>query len=155
MFEYSLLTTSVLTNMLATAIAPVTLISGITFLTSVMANRYGRCIDRIRALLRDVQGVPNPSRRREDMITQINILYARTRRLRNTMTLAGISIFCIVLTVCGSFSNMLLHFPTAPVIAGIFLLALMLLVAAVTGFIRDILVSLHAVKVEINSGLDR
>lgn len=140
--------------MLATAIAPVTLISGVTFLTSVMANRYGRCIDRIRALLKEVPNLADPSKRRDDVVTQINILYARTRTLRTTMTLGGISIFCVVLTVCGSFSNMLLHFPSASVIAGIFLTSLMCLVAAVSGFIRDILVSLQAVKIEIKSGLN-
>jgi hypothetical protein len=148
------LTTSVLTNMLATAIAPVTLVSGITFLTSVMANRYGRCIDRIRALIKEIPQIPDPSKRRDDVVTQINILYTRTRTLRTTMTLGGISIFCVVLTVFGSFSNMLLHFPSASVIAAVFLASLLCLVGAVSGFIRDILVSLRAVKIEIKGALN-
>lgn len=154
MFDIPTLTTRFLTSMLATAIAPVTLVSGITFLTSVMANRYGRCIDRIRSLLQEVKQVPNPSSDRDDLVTQINILYARTRALRTTMSIAGTSIFCVVLTVAGSFSNLLLHFPSASVIATFFLIALIFLVIAVMGFVHDLIVSLRAVKVEIKSALE-
>ena len=146
------LTTKVLTSMLTSAIAPVTLISGMAFLISIMATRYARCIDRIRVILKEIKivegqtSVEHPHLRR-----QIRILYARTRSLRTTMTLAAISVFCVVLTICGSFSSMLFEFPDPLAVASIFLIALLLLVAAVAGFIRDILISLRAVKIEIEA----
>ena len=136
--------------MLASAIAPVTLISGIAFLISIMANRYGRCIDRIRVILRESKAISSSDpKESQHLKKQIKILYARTRALRTTMTLAASSVFCVVLTICGSFASLLLGFPSASLVAMIFLIALLLLVLAIFGFIRDILISLQAVKVEI------
>jgi hypothetical protein len=146
------LTTRVLTSMLSSAIAPVTLISGMAFLISIMAARYARCIDRIRVILKEVKHIAGgDADETKHLRRQIRILYARTRALRTTMTLAGFSVFFVVLTVCGSFSSMMFEFPNALTVASIFLVSLLLLVAAVTGFIRDILISLRAVKIEIEA----
>ena len=153
------LTTRVLTSMLSSAIAPVTLISGMAFLISIMATRYARCIDRIRVILKEVRQLEGADSaecaQTKHLRRQIRILYARTRALRTTMTLAAFSVFCVVLTICGSFSSMMFEFPNALTVASIFLIALLLLVAAVTGFIRDILISLRAVKIEIEANEGR
>lgn len=150
------LTTRVLTSMLSSAIAPVTLISGMAFLISIMATRYARCIDRIRVILKEIKQIGGgDSLESKHLRRQIRILYARTRALRTTMTLAGFSVFFVVLTVCGSFSSMMFEFPNALTVAAIFLVSLLLLVAAVTGFIRDILISLRAVKIEIEASENR
>ncbi len=147
------LTTRVLTSMLSSAIAPVTLISGMAFLISIMATRYARCIDRIRVILKEIKAINGDPECKETrhLHRQVRILYARTRSLRTTMTFAAVSVFCVVLTICGSFSSMMFEFPNALTVASIFLVALLLLVAAVSGFIRDILISLRAVKVEIEA----
>ncbi len=151
--ESTHLTTRVLTSMLSSAIAPVTLISGMAFLISIMANRYARCIDRIRVILKEVQSINGgvECKETQHLQRQIRILYARTKALRTTMTFAASSVFCVVLTIFGSFSSMMFEFPNALTVASIFLIALLLLVAAVSGFIRDILISLRAVKVEIQA----
>jgi hypothetical protein len=148
------LTVSVLSRMLATAIAPVTLVGGIAFLLSIMATRYSRCIDRIRTLLREMETLTNRSSpAHASRVRQIKILYARIRALRLIMTFAAMSIFGIVLTICGSFTNSLFQFPSPIVIASIFVGGLAFLVAAVFGFTRDILISLRAIKVEIGAAL--
>ncbi len=146
------LTTRVLTSMLSSAIAPVTLISGMAFLISIMATRYARCIDRIRVILKELKAMGGAHcNEGQHLRRQIRILYARTKALRTTMTFAASSVFCVVLTIFGSFSSMMFEFPSALTVASIFLIALLLLVAAVSGFIRDILISLRAVKVEIQA----
>jgi hypothetical protein len=147
------LTTRVLTSMLSSAIAPVTLISGMAFLISIMATRYARCIDRIRVILKEIKSINGgvECKETQHLQRQIRILYARTKALRTTMTFAASSVFCVVLTIFGSFSSMMFEFPNALTVASIFLIALLLLVAAVSGFIRDILISLRAVKVEIQA----
>jgi|GEM_PF-6794336 len=66
------------------------------------------------------------------------------------MACAMASIFFVVITVCGSFSSLLLKAPNALFVAGAFMTALLLLVVAVCGLIRDILISLQAIKIEIN-----
>ncbi len=149
--DHPFLTTTLLTSMLSAAIAPVTLISGIAFLLSIMATRYGRCIDRIRTLLKEIKTSSESKEEREIIQAQIKILYTRTRALRTTMTIAACSLFCIALTVCGSFSSMMFQFPNALTVACFFTMALLLLVAAIFGYIRDILISLRAVKIEIRT----
>jgi hypothetical protein len=147
------LTTRVLTSMLSSAIAPVTLISGMAFLISIMATRYARCIDRIRVILKEIKSINGEPgcKETQHLRRQVRILYARTRWLRTTMTFAASSVFCVVMTIFGSFASMMFEFPSALVVASVFVIALLLLVAAVAGFIRDILISLRAVKIEIEA----
>jgi hypothetical protein len=150
--EHQILTPSFVASMLSSAIAPVTLIGGISFLISIMAARYGRCIDRIRALVHEIRTGTRPESETAHIQSQIVLLYSRIRALRTTMALAAVSIFFVLLTVCGSFSSLLFQFPAAGFIASSFILSLILLVSSTFGLLRDILISLQAVKIEIRSG---
>jgi len=151
-FEQIILTPGTLTTMLASAIAPVTLISGVAFLITIMSDRYGRSINRIRTLLEENKKIKHSHLDQQHLEEQIKILFSRIRALRNTMTFATGSIFFVVLTICGSFSSLLFKFPNAIFIAITFMIALTFLVVAVSGLIRDILISLQAIKIEIKIG---
>ena len=142
-------------EVLASAIAPVTLITGVAFLTSIMAPRFGRCIDRIRGILGKINGLELQGEEYENYVSQLKILYRRTRRLRNTMGCAGVCILFVVLTIGSTFSNLLFHVPGTNATVITFLLALVWLVILSMGFIVDFLSSLKAVKLEIECELDR
>jgi len=144
-----------ITEILSSAIAPVTLITGVAFLTSIMAPRFGRCIDRIRNILAQVKHLAPATREYENHLEQLAILYSRTRILRNTMAIAGVCILFVVLTITATFSNLLVGFPGPGVVVVTFLLALAWLIVLTVGFIYDFLSSLKAVKLEIDHGISR
>lgn len=140
-------------EILTSAIAPVTLITGVAFLTSIMAPRFGRCIDRIRTILIKLESSVVTGAQRENHLNQLEILYRRTTILRNTMISAGICILFVVLTIAATFSHLLVGFPGPRIIVTIFFFALASLVILTIGFIYDFLQSLNAVKIEIEFAL--
>jgi hypothetical protein len=142
-----------ITEILSSAIAPVTLITGVAFLTSIMTPRFGRCIDRIRTLLSQIKAVPTDGHEYEYTLKQLEILYARTRILRNTLTISGLCIFFVVLAIGATFSSLIFGIPGPVTTLILFLLALASLVVLTMGFIYDFLASLKAVKLEIDCAL--
>ncbi len=141
------------TEILSSAIVPVTLITGVAFLTSIMAPRFGRCIDRIRSILAKIKSLPVKSIEYKNHLKQLDILYKRTVILRNTMTAAGFCILFVVLTIAATFSHLIFGFPGTFLSVVSFLLSLICLVLITLGFIFDFLNSLNAVKLEIECDL--
>jgi len=131
------------------AIAPATIISGIAFLLSIIAVRYGRCIDRVRELLGEIQNVSEEDALYKRLFKQIQILYRRARLLRNTMVFAAVSIFWITVTMICIFGSLMFELELKGLALVTFVLALLSLVVTLALFIRDILVSLKALKLEI------
>lgn len=142
-----------LSDILASVMSPVTLITGVAFLTSIMAPRFDRCIDRIRNILIRIKDLPIKNREHTLLILQLKILYRRTWILRNSMVAAGVCVLLVVITIAATFSNLLFGVPNtgAPMIT--FCLALISLMLLVVGFIFDFMNSLQAVKLEISSDL--
>lgn len=136
-------------EILTSAIAPVTLVTGVAFLTSIMAPRFGRCIDRIRMILTKMESTSLGGSERENHLNQLGILYRRTKTLRNTMISAGVCILFVVLTIGSTFLHLLIGFPGSKVIVSIFFVALASLVILTIGFTFDFLMSLNAVELEI------
>lgn len=144
-----------LVEILASSIAPVTLITGTAFLTSIMSPRYGRCIDRIRSIITQINSLNSKESEYENLIKQLNILYKRTLFLRNTMTAAGVCILFVVLTIISTFSYLFFGFPGPGATIVTFIFALIGLVIMTIGFIYDFISSLRAVELEIQYGLNQ
>lgn len=142
-------------QILSSSIAPVTLITGVAFLTSIMAPRFGRCIDRIRVLLHRLAQISAKDGEYESCRAQLNILYRRTRILKNTMTAAGVCILCVVLTIITTFSHLFFGVPGPGVAITTFIAALIWLGLLTIGFIYDFFSSLQAVRLEIDYALNR
>lgn len=136
-------------EILTSAIAPVTLITGVSLLTSIMGSRFGRCIDRMRMLLKKFENASLSESQKENHLLQIEILYRRTKMLRNSLISAGICILFVVLTVGATFSHLLFGIPGPHLIVTIFFISLIALVVLTIGFIFDFFRSLNAVKLEI------
>jgi amino acid transporter len=144
-----------LVEILASSIAPVTLITGTAFLTSILTPRFGRCIDRIRVIMSQLNKIHMEAVEYQNLLTQLNILYKRTRVLRNTMTAAGICILFVVFTIISTFSHLFFGSPGTGVTMVTFILALLCLVVLTLGLIYDFAISLSAVELEIKSGLHK
>ncbi len=149
----NLLPTPAVSEILAASLAPVTLITGVAFLTSIMAPRFGRCIDRVRVLRNEIGPLLEAGSTCRSQLEQLEILYRRMRRLQLTMTAAGICILFVVLTITSTFGNLFLGFPGPGLTLISFVLALCALVALTVGFTHDFLTSLSAVELEIEEAL--
>ncbi len=131
------------------AIAPVFLISAVAVLLTLMAQRYGRVIDRTRTLLREGDKLYGNFRPADHLNREIRSLYRRARLLRTTIILSSLSIFFIVLAIFLLFLDMMFHrgIQRGPELS--FLCALIVLLVSTVLFIEDFAISLPSVKHDI------
>lgn len=133
---------------LQTAISPVVLISGIGLLLLSMTNRFGRSADRARALLAERHDIQASERRSID--AQIRILFKRSRIMLIAISLALASILFAALLIAVLFLNIVLHAPLEDIVVILFVLCLLALIASIAFFIKDMSLSLHALKKELD-----
>jgi len=136
------------------AIAPVFLISGVGVVLGSMTTRYGRVIDRVRAVLREatankVTDLDDP------IIEELRGLYTRAKLVRTAIIFASGSIFCAALTIFFLFAKMMFRWdvPWAP--EALFVLSLLFLTVSIALFIEDFALSLKVLKLEVTSRLKK
>ena len=132
---------------LQVAIGPVILISGVGMLLLTMTNRYGRTIDRARQLVGELRALTGPARKRLE--GQIEILYLRARLMRLSITLAAASLLLAALLIIVLFLTALLKLEVALVISLLFIGSLASLIVSLGAFIRELHLSLMALKMEL------
>jgi hypothetical protein len=132
---------------LQVAIGPVILISGIGLLLLSMTNRFGRVIDRARLLARALDSAGPNDRARA--VAQIEILAVRGRLVRLSITLASISLLLAAILIIALFVAALMGLEAAAFLAGLFIACMVTLIASIVLFIRDINLSLAALKLEL------
>lgn len=130
-------------RLMTSAIAPVTLISGVGLLLLSMTNRYNHVINRIRSLAHEEPIVAD----------QIRRLYRRACHLRFAIILNVTSIFFVALTMLFIFVSMILGFHARWVSESCFMLSLICLVTSMAMFIEDFAVSLTALQQEVQHSL--
>lgn len=138
---------------LQVAIGPVILISGIGLLLLSMTNRYGRVIDRSRALsdaLRRSPNGPDPILR-----SQLAILLRRARLVRRSIFLAALSLLLAALMIIVLFLAVLMHWEIGNVVALLFIACMGSLIASLVAFLGDLNVSLAALKLDLETHQDQ
>jgi hypothetical protein len=143
-------TTSVV-QILTASIAPVIVISGVGLLLLSITNRYGRAIDRSRALLEELEHRDPASARVKHLEEQLEHTHQRARLLRASMTYASASILFVSLTILSLFVEQLLMLQRDFIALPFFALCLLCLVTSMYYSIRDITVSLGALELHIKS----
>jgi hypothetical protein len=129
------------------SIGPVILISGVGLILLSLTNRYGRVIDRVRYLARDL-----PDAKNEDRVSiqaQLKILSKRARLARAGIALAGLSVLLSALLVITLFLGALLRLPMATAIVFLFVLCMISLIGSLLLFLTDINYSLKALWLEM------
>lgn len=163
--------------LLQASISPVAVISGVGLIVLSSTNRYGRVIDRTRKLMkehghifRELQQPPHHHQQPEAALEQaeephheetfpkhifyeIQVLYKRARVLRMCIVFNLVSLFFIVITIGLLFSGLLFGFNLMLYTAEAFMLGLGSLLVSLTYFIRDMTLSLKAIKYEIGYNL--
>lgn len=132
---------------LQVAIGPVILISGVGLLLLTLTNRYGRTIDRSRQLVRELRELEGPHRQRVE--GQIDILYRRARLIRLSILLAGVSVLLASVLIIVLFLTALLRVEVGLLISLLFIACLLALCGSLVAFIREVNVSLAALKLEL------
>jgi len=137
-----------LTQTLQVAIGPVILISGVGLLLLSMTNRLGRAIDRSRLLMESHRKGTDEDRAR--VKGQMEILWRRACLIRASIVWAASAVLMVAVLIIFLFVSMLLGWQMVPLIAGLFGCCMVAVLVSLAYFIRDINLSLHALKLEMN-----
>jgi len=129
------------------AVGPVILISGVGLLLLSLTNRFGRAVDRSRALGREVREVREAERQR--LVSQVDILYLRARVIRLSIIMAALSLLLAAALIIVLFMTALAQVEAGFIIVLLFVCCLASLIVSLAAFIRDIQLSLHALKLEL------
>jgi hypothetical protein len=136
-----------LVPILQAAISPVILISGAGLLLLSMTNRLGRVIDRARELARSHRAAGEPEQQR--LIRQLRILAQRARSMRLAITFCTLSALLAATLTIALFLTAFYQRPILLLSAGLFIACLGCLITSLLYFLRDIHLSLAALKLEL------
>jgi hypothetical protein len=142
------LTLTQLIPVLQLATGPVILISGVGLLLLSFTNRLGRLIDRARSLHRERLAKPNP-RQLAVVEAQIALIDRRAGILRRAITMSGVTVLLVSVLILTLFFGALFKLEVGILIIALFSVALLTLIFAIIGFLREIKLSLQAVRMEI------
>ena len=141
------ITLTQLIPVLQLATGPVILISGVGLLLLSFTNRLGRLIDRSRLLHRERMSGPGPAQL-SLLEAQLNLIDRRAGILRRAITLAGLTVLLVSVLILVLFLAALFQLELGSIIIALFALALLALIGAMLGFLREITLSLEAVRLE-------
>lgn len=143
---------SQLIPVLQVAIGPVILISGIGLLLLTLTNRFGRAVDRSRQLGREMKSMGDAERR--GLAEQVEILYRRARLIRLSIIMAALSVLLAAVLIILLFLSALMKLEVGPTITLFFIGCMASLIISLLAFIRDIQLSLKALKLELETNPD-
>ena len=136
---------------LQVAIGPVILISGVGLLLLTLTNRFGRAVDRARALVREMRTQSEEERKR--LAGQIEILYHRASLIRMSIILAALSVLLAAVLIITLFLTALMRIENAFLVILLFISCMISLILSLAAFIREIQLSLQALKLDVESSV--
>jgi hypothetical protein len=132
---------------LQVAVGPVILISGVGLILLTLTNRFGRAIDRSRQLAQEMGKAPADERAR--LVKQIDILYRRAGLIRVAVVMSAVCLLLVAVLIPVLFITALLKLEDGVLITAIFIACMVSLIVSLVAFIREIQLSLHALKLEL------
>ena len=138
---------------LQACITPVALISGVGLLLLTITNRLGRTIDRTRQLVNEL--AENQTNRKPEKEFEIRILYQRSRYLRNSIGAMVVSVISSSLIIPLLFLMTLWGHDLRILGYILFILSILAILVSCLYFFRDVMLSLHALKLEAKDYLRR
>lgn len=133
------------------AISPMILMTGVGGLMLTLTNRMGRIVDRTRGLAEKVRSAAAPERAHFE--SQLEILWRRAKMIRQAVTFAGLSMLLSCTLVVVVFVDASVHREFGVELVVTFLASVLCLIIALINFLRDIWVSLHALRLEVERAL--
>lgn len=141
-----------LSGIIQLAITPVILISGMGALMLTLTNRMGRVVDRTRSLAGQMVGggAKMPAAEHAHLDRQLEILWRRAVLIRRAVTFNGLSMLVSCLLVVTIFVDAVRDWNLEVLAVCLFAASMALLIVSLLMFLRDIFVSLHALRLEVN-----
>ncbi len=135
------------------AITPVILITGLGSLLLTMTNRMARIVDRSRTLAERLQLADAGDR--PHLEQQLSIMFRRAGLIRIAVTFNAVSMFLAGILVVLIFVGALFGREVAVGIVSLFFASVLFLIAALGAFIRDIFMSLWALRLEVDRAMGK
>lgn len=129
------------------SVGPVILISGIGLLLLSMTNRFGRTIDRARALEEARRSASEETIGRIE--AQIDVIVRRARLLRLAILWASVSVLLAAILIIALFISALLSVDVAWALALLFAGCMAAVIGSLIFFILDLNASLQALRLEL------
>lgn len=118
------------------AVAPVFLLSGVGVTLTVLTNRLARIIDRARVLEGRITNHPEIHHLKER--EELKLLGRRAHIVHLAITLGTMCALLISVMIIALFAGAFLEIDLSKVIGGLFVVAMLALVGALIGFLREI-----------------
>lgn len=138
-----------LVPVLQTAIGPVILISGIGLILLTMTNRLGRIVDRSRIMVAELREASDADNNK--IHQELGILWQRARVIRLAIGLVTTSALLAAILIIVLFITVWWHLNGVWVIGALFITNMLCLIGALVFFLRDIQLSLAALKLELSA----
>ena len=127
------------------ALGPVFLLTGIASILNVLTNRLGRVIDRARRLESELVDYDAPTRARA--VSELKVLGRRTFAAHWAIGLCTMSALFVCVVVAILFVDNFTPFSANTLIAGLFIVAMILLIAGLLLFLVEVQVAMKSVRV--------
>jgi hypothetical protein len=126
---------SELAQLIQLSVAPVFLLTGIAGILSVMTHRLARVIDRTRVLEIVVAEASAPDAR---VSQELRTLRGRMHLINRAISLCTISALLVASVIASLFLGALFGFHFAPMVAGAFVVAMLLLIGGLISFLGEV-----------------
>ena len=147
------LPTSSLLPIIQLSTTPVSRISGMGRLLLTMPNRMGRIIDRTRLYASQLRQAEEAEHRQLEI--QLELTWRRAKIVRLSLTFATSSMLVSAALVVAIFLGAILRVDLSALMLVLFLAAIGLLMAALVAFLRDIFLSLSALRLEVRQAREK
>jgi hypothetical protein len=133
-----------ITQVIQLAVAPVFLLTGIGAILTVMTNRLARAVDRAR-FLQHARMTARPDERGA-LVAESGVVGRRIHLAHRAIAFAVFSELCVCLLIALAFLGAAAKLHLAPVVAGLFVLAMLSLIVTLLIFLREIMLSVTSVR---------
>ena len=135
-------------HLIQVALTPIFLISAIGVTLNVLTSRLARIVDRARRL-EDRVLRPDYVQDGRDIHLQLSVLARRSRWINAAITLITLSALFIALVVVMLFVNAFLRWELAAFIAGMFIMSMLTLAAALLAFLIEVRIATTTLRIGI------
>lgn len=137
-------------HLIQVALTPIFLVSAIGVTLNVLTNRLARIVDRARAIegrLLGSDSVQDP----QDLHGKLEVLARRSRWINAAITLITLSALFIALVVVLLFADAFMHWELAALIAGMFIMSMLTLAAALLAFLVEVRIATTTLRIGLAS----
>jgi hypothetical protein len=148
---YTAGTTVDVAHLIQVALTPIFLISAIGVTLNVLTSRLARIVDRARAMEDILRQPDHPLQEGRDLHLTLGVLARRAHFINAAITLITLSALFIAVVVVMLFVNAFLRWDLSACIAGMFILSMVSLCAALLSFLIEVRIATNTLQIGIQA----